>query len=82
MPKESTVNLKARIENDFNYHAVNPVGVNSMASLRFDLRTCAKLIEALVPDGRERCIALTRLEEAMFWSNAGIARKGQISGQE
>lgn len=28
-----------------------------------------------VPEGRERSLALTKLEEAMFWGNAGVARK-------
>lgn len=32
------------------------------------------IIETLVPDCTERDTALTKLEEVMFWSNAGIAR--------
>jgi len=29
---------------------------------------------AIVPGGRELSLVLTKLEEAMFWANAGIAR--------
>jgi hypothetical protein len=29
----------------------------------------------VVPDGREKALAITNLEEVMFWANAGIARK-------
>ena len=38
---------------------------------------CLELANWLVdniPDSRERAKALTRLEEVMFWGNAGIAR--------
>lgn len=34
----------------------------------------AILILNTVPEGIEQTNALTRLEEVMFWSNAGIAR--------
>jgi hypothetical protein len=40
-------------------------------------RACADLaheIESLVPPGRELSLAITKLEESMFWANAGIAR--------
>ncbi len=33
-----------------------------------------KAINTLVPEGREKSLAITKLEEAMMWSNAGIAR--------
>ncbi len=32
------------------------------------------IIGLLVPKGREQSVALTKLEEMMFWGNAGIAR--------
>jgi hypothetical protein len=34
----------------------------------------APRIDEALPDGREKATALTKLEEAMFWANAGIAR--------
>lgn len=32
------------------------------------------VLNDLVPDGREKALALTKLEEVVFWGNAGIAR--------
>lgn len=49
------------------------------AAQRFaDMRTrclvMAEFIAKTVPVGREQATALTKLEEVMFWANAGIAR--------
>ena len=34
----------------------------------------AIVVMEVAPEGRERSLALTKLEEAMFWANAAIAR--------
>ena len=34
----------------------------------------AEEIDGLVPGGREKALAITKIEEAMMWANAGIAR--------
>jgi len=33
-------------------------------------------LNEIIPDGREKSLAITHLEEVMFWSNAGLARSG------
>jgi hypothetical protein len=42
--------------------------------IRAACRKVAETVEATVPLGREQALALTKIEEAMFWANAGIAR--------
>lgn len=38
-----------------------------------DLATC---INDLCPENREKSLAVTKLEEAVFWANASISRGG------
>jgi hypothetical protein len=43
-------------------------------SIEFDLNDLAETIMCVCPNSRERSLALTKLEECMFWANASIAR--------
>lgn len=43
-------------------------GIREMAA------TFAFIVESDVPESREQSLALTKIEEAMMWANAGIAR--------
>jgi hypothetical protein len=35
----------------------------------------AEYIDTTAPDGREKSLALTHLDEVVFWTNAAIARR-------
>lgn len=63
-----------RIDNAFVYHAPRGDQPERYVLLRSEAKKLAELISANVPPGRERALALTKLEEAVFWANAGIAR--------
>lgn len=75
--KENPVakDLKPRIENDFTYHRPPAEVAVDFVTLRNKAKELALLFLDLVPSGREQATALTRLEEAVFHANAGIARQ-------
>ncbi|MBM4592647.1 hypothetical protein GS454_04665 [Rhodococcus hoagii] len=63
--------------NRFEYHPPkNIVTVKAHEMVREAAKGLALAFENLVPDSREKSLALTKIEEAMFWANAGIARSG------
>lgn len=43
-------------------------------AVRRNCMNLAQWLDANVPDSREKSLAITHLEEVMFWSNAAIAR--------
>lgn len=65
----------ADIRNRFNYHP--PKDDQTKRAHETVRRMCLNLaddIDTLVPEGREKSLAITKLEEVMMWANAGIAR--------
>lgn len=72
---QHTHGLVERIENDFVYHPPKPGQQEKYVALREKAKELAHLICNTVPSGREQSSALTRLEEAVFHANAGIARQ-------
>lgn len=62
------------LDHRFTYHPPKPGKVNVFVDIRETALNFAKLIDEQVPDGREKALALTKLEEVVMWSNAGIAR--------
>jgi len=68
------------LENRFTYHAPTPAQVEIYKLLRDRAKDYAYLIKVHVPASREQSLALTHLEEAVFWANAGIARNARDRG--
>lgn len=63
------------LDNRFDFHpATTTEKKNEHSSVRMAAKVLAEKVEAEVPPGREQALAITKIEEAMFWANAGIAR--------
>ena len=68
-------NIDPNIEWDFAYHPPNPQRAKEHEHIRATLREVAADLMEILPPGREAALARTKLEEAMFWANAAIARQ-------
>lgn len=64
--------------NRFSFH---PATTEEKRQAHEDVRgMCLSLAHELnerIPEGREKSLAITHLEEVMYWSNAAIARSAQ-----
>lgn len=63
-----------QIENNFQYHAPKNDQQERYVFLRDEARVLAYNIVKNTPPSREQSLAITKLEEAIFWANAAIAR--------
>lgn len=62
------------IENRFTYHAPTPEKVKLHEDIRNTAKQWAVALNYSLPDGREKSLAITHLEEVVMWANAAIAR--------
>jgi hypothetical protein len=63
-----------RIDNNFIYHKPQGNQPQKYEVIRGSGKTLALTLCRLCPESRELSLALTKLEEAIFWANAAIAR--------
>lgn len=65
------------IEHRFAFHAATTQEKrDEHTSVRQQCRRLADSLNEVLPEGREKSVAITKLEEVMFWANAAIARNG------
>jgi len=65
------------IEHRFAFHAATTQEKrDEHTSVRQQCRRLADSLNEVLPEGREKAVVMTKLEEVMFWANAAIARAG------
>jgi len=74
MTQVASGKLLARIANDFTYHAPKEGQPLTYEGIRMAAKGYAEYLAARCPESRELSLALTKLEEVVFWANASIAR--------
>lgn len=68
------VELRERIEHDFRLHAPANEDIGKRHDrARTICRDAALNLIDILPDGREKALVVTKLQEAMMWSDAAIA---------
>ena len=68
------IDKKAQVESNFTYHAPKEGQPEKYVKIRDNAKLLAHLFLELTPESREQSLALTNLEQAVFWVNAAIAR--------
>ena len=66
---------KKDLDNRFTYYPPKGDQAETYASVRRAAKQLANKINKVCPDSREKSLAITKIEEAVFWTNAGIARE-------
>lgn len=67
-------NFTAQVERNFTSYPAGFEQDEAMRSVREGCKVLGILLDVKCPDSREKSLALTNLEQVMFWANAAIAR--------
>ncbi len=68
------LNNKEELIKRFTYHKPSGDQPGRYEKIRGDALTFAAFLSSCTPPSREQSLALTKLEEVVFWANAAIAR--------
>lgn len=64
------------LEHRFAYHPPKDEATKKKhENVRFECFNLANTLNKSLPEGREKSLAITHLEETMMWANASIARQ-------
>lgn len=64
------------------YHRPTQTGIDRIAMHRKAAEHFSVVVLDCAPEGRDKEIALQKIEEALFWANAAIARHPMYQAEE
>ena len=67
--------MQKELDIRFTYHAPKDDQPLLYDAIRTKAKGLAIIISEICPDSREKSLAITKLEEAVMWANAAIARR-------
>jgi hypothetical protein len=67
---------KPDVVSRFEFRPVTEDAVPVVESVRAAVIDLARVLDELLPDGREKECAITQLEQAHFWADAAVIRNG------
>lgn len=65
----------SEMETRFTYHKPKEGQAEKYVRIRNQARVLADLLQEACPESREKSLAFTKIEEAVMWANAAIARR-------
>lgn len=66
------------IANMFGFHKGNTLTAPQHKKIRREYAEFAERLNTLLPEGRAKAVAFTKLEEASMWSNKAVAELAPI----
>lgn len=71
---ESFIKMMDDLDNKFSYHELKGSQGTRYNNIRNMAKDMAIMLDGLCPPSRELSLAITNLEQMVFWANAAIAR--------
>lgn len=68
----------SEIANRFGYHPGTKVTIPNHRLIRLRFAEMAKFLDATLPPGRAKSVALTELEDSSMWANKAIAEMSEV----
>ena len=66
----------------FTYHKLTSNQPKQYEQIRDLGHRFADVINGICPDNREKSVAITKIEEAVMWANASIARGDEVDHRD
>jgi hypothetical protein len=72
--QQSKVQMIGAMDWRLTNHKPTEIGIENIELFRNHAKDFANIVINLTQESRERSLALTKIEEALFWANAAVAR--------